>query len=498
MNLYSTKQRWKFVLILASLMVVVISLVVSNSIIEKITDRERESARQWAETIRKKGELVRLSQQIFNELREKERREANLILQAQGVISRKSNLSLNLDFEFAQKIIKSNKKIPIAYLSDGEIAQSVNIDSNWSTHQISAFIKDCRAQKRSQKIEIYEGIFMEFIYGESSELIRLNRENDSLLHAFNKDLLDNKNLIPLLLLDEDTKKIEATNLAKQEINGVSIENLLSGFTYPPMRIDFGNGIKLLYYKDNPEIRTLTWFPYIQFGLIGLLVVIAYLLFSTFRKAEQNQVWAGMAKETAHQLGTPLSSLMAWVSYLESQQADMMMTSEMHKDLDRLSKITERFSKIGSEAKLELNDLVVTIGENLEYLRSRFSDKVKIRFIIENEEVLIVPHNVSLMEWVIENICKNAVDAMDGIGELTLSIRKENNHVFLDISDTGKGLPKSQYKTIFQPGYSTKKRGWGLGLTLVKRIIEEYHKGKVYVLKSEMDKGTIFRIVLRVT
>jgi signal transduction histidine kinase len=177
---------------------------------------------------------------------------------------------------------------------------------------------------------------------------------------------------------------------------------------------------------------------------------------------------------------------------------MMMTSEMHKDLDRLSKITERFSKIGSEAKLELNDLVVTIGENLEYLRSRFSDKVKIRFIIENEEVLIVPHNVSLMEWVIENICKNAVDAMDGIGELTLSIRKENNHVFLDISDTGKGLPKSQYKTIFQPGYSTKKRGWGLGLTLVKRIIEEYHKGKVYVLKSEMDKGTIFRIVLRVT
>jgi hypothetical protein len=161
MNLYSTKQRWKFVLILASLMVVVISLVVSNSIIEKITDRERESARQWAETIRKKGELVRLSQQIFNELREKERREANLILQAQGVISRKSNLSLNLDFEFAQKIIKSNKKIPIAYLSDGEIAQSVNIDSNWSTHQITAFIKDCRAQKRSQKIEIYEGTFME-------------------------------------------------------------------------------------------------------------------------------------------------------------------------------------------------------------------------------------------------------------------------------------------------------------------------------------------------
>ncbi|HBW85497.1 MAG TPA: ATP-binding protein [Crocinitomicaceae bacterium] len=496
MNLYSTKQRWKFALILASLVVVVISLVVSNSIIEKITERERESARQWAETIRKKGELVRLSQQIFQELREKESREANLILQAQQVISQKSDLSLNLDLEFAQKIIRSNKKIPIAYLTGGGIAQSINLDSTWTSKQMNAFISDCRAKKRSQKIEVYEGFFMEFIYGESKELIRLNRENDSLLRAFNRDLLDNKNLIPLLLLDEKTKKIEATNLSKEEIEGVSIDNVLSGFSYPPMRIDFGNGIKLLYYKDNPEIKTLTWFPYIQFGLIGLLVFIAYLLFSTFRKAEQNQVWAGMAKETAHQLGTPLSSLMAWVNHLESQQVDTMMTTEMQKDLDRLSKITERFSKIGSEAKFEPQDLVITIGENLEYLRSRFSNKVKIVFDVAHEGPLIVPHNVSLMEWVVENICKNAVDAMDGIGELKLSLRKEQKRVYLDIEDTGKGLTKSQFNTIFQPGFSTKKRGWGLGLTLVKRIIEEYHKGKVFVLKSELDKGTVFRIVLK--
>lgn len=496
MNLYSTKQRWKLALILASLVVVVISLAVSNSIIEKITERERESARQWAETIRKKGELVRLSQQIFQELREKESREANLILQAQQVISQKSDLSLNLDLEFAQKIIRSNKKIPIAYLTDGEIAQSINLDSAWTSKQMNAFISDCRTKKRSQKIEVYEGFFMEFIYGESKELIRLNRENDSLLRAFNQDLLDNKNLIPLVLVDEKTKKIEATNLSKEEVEGVSIDNVLSGFSYPPMRIDFGNGMKLLYYKDNPEIKTLTWFPYIQFGLIGLLVFIAYLLFSTFRKAEQNQVWAGMAKETAHQLGTPLSSLMAWVNHLESQQVDAMMTTEMQKDLDRLSKITERFSKIGSEAKFEPQDIVITIGENLEYLRSRFSNKVKIVFDVAHEGPLILPHNVSLMEWVVENICKNAVDAMDGIGELTLSLRKEETRVYLDISDTGKGLTKSQFKTIFQPGYSTKKRGWGLGLTLVKRIIEEYHKGKVFVLKSELDKGTVFRIVLR--
>jgi len=176
--------------------------------------------------------------------------------------------------------------------------------------------------------------------------------------------------------------------------------------------------------------------------------------------------------------------------------DAMMTTEMQKDLDRLSKITERFSKIGSEAKFEPQDLVITIGENLEYLRSRFSNKVKIVFDVAHEGPLIVPHNVSLMEWVVENICKNAVDAMDGIGELSLSLKRENKHIFIDISDSGKGLSKSQFKTIFEPGYSTKKRGWGLGLTLVKRIIEEYHKGKVFVLKSEINKGTVFRIILR--
>lgn len=496
MNLYSTKQRWKFVLILASLVLVVISLVVSNSIVDNITERERKSARQWAETIKKKGELVRLSQQIFEELREKEKREANLILQAQHVISKKTDLSLNLDVEFAQKIIKSNNKIPIAYLSNGEIAQSINLDSSWTKNQVSAFIEGCRSNKRSIQIEIYDDFFMEFIYGESKELIRLNTKNDSLLRAFNDDLLNNKSLIPLVLIDEKTKKMEASNLSINEVQGKNIDDVLSSFTYPPMRIDFGNGMKLLYYKDNPEIQTLTWYPYVQFGLVGLLVIIAYLLFSTFRKAEQNQVWAGMAKETAHQLGTPLSSLMAWVAHLESQNTDKMMTTEMQKDLDRLLKITDRFSKIGSESKLEEHDFVRTIGDNLEYLRSRLSDKIKIKFSVENEGPLKVFHNVALMEWVIENICKNAVDAMDGVGELTLSLKKEKRQIYLDIADTGKGMPKSHFKTIFQPGYSTKKRGWGLGLTLVKRIIEEYHKGKVFVLRSEIKKGSVFRIVLK--
>jgi len=195
------------------------------------------------------------------------------------------------------------------------------------------------------------------------------------------------------------------------------------------------------------------------------------------------------------LGTPLSSLMAWVQHLEASGADEMITNEMQKDLDRLEKITDRFSKIGSGAKLIEQDLVVTIGNNLEYLSARLSDKIEITYSIKEEQAILVKHNASLIEWVVENICKNAVDAMSGKGKLKISMHCAADWVHIDIQDSGKGILPSQFKAIFQPGFSTKKRGWGLGLTLVKRIIEEYHKGKVYVLSSDVDKGTTFRISL---
>jgi signal transduction histidine kinase len=186
-------------------------------------------------------------------------------------------------------------------------------------------------------------------------------------------------------------------------------------------------------------------------------------------------------------------MMAWVAHLEASGGDQMVVTEMNKDLDRLEKITDRFSKIGSGAKLVEADLVVTIGNNLEYLRARLSDKIFIDFKVKEEEPIVMMHNPALMEWVVENICKNAVDAMGGKGNLTIEIQRVPERVYVDITDTGKGLTPKQFKTIFQPGYSTKKRGWGLGLTLVKRIIEEYHKGKVFVMKSEIDKGTTIRI-----
>jgi signal transduction histidine kinase len=262
----------------------------------------------------------------------------------------------------------------------------------------------------------------------------------------------------------------------------------------PISIDLGNQQQWLFYDQSAEVKQLRWFPYIQFGLIALVVLIGYLVFSTFRRAEQNQVWAGMAKETAHQLGTPLSSLSAWVDLLEAQQVDQEPLDEMRKDLQRLEKVTDRFSKIGSETKLEQVDVVQTVVQVIDYLKVRLSNKIDIQVKTPTQPIL-VPHNVALMEWVIENITKNAVDAMEGSGKFEVSFSKESSWMHIDLMDTGKGLQPNQFKTIFQPGYSTKKRGWGLGLSLAKRIVETYHRGKIFVLRSELGTGTTFRISL---
>ena len=496
MKLYSQKFRWKIVLSGLVLTVVAASLVYSNKLVNTIHSKETEKARQWAETIKKKGELVSVTNKIFIELREKEKKQAQLILDAQLEISRKmDNLDFNVDVDFAQKIISANTTIPIAYLSDNEIAQSINLDTTASKEEINAFIADCRTAGRSRSIEIHEGIFMEFIYGESTELLRLNKESDSLLEAFNAELLDNENLIPLVLINQSTNTVEASNISPNEWEAKGLKDFLSEFPYDPISFDFGDETRLLYYRDSREVLLLTWYPSVQFLLIGLIVLLAYFIFSTYRKAEQNQVWAGMAKETAHQLGTPLSSLMAWMNHLESSGVEETSIQEMNKDLERLSKITERFSKIGSEPKLEYLNLFDTVSNGLAYLKGRLSTKIDLDLINKVDGPLMVKHNVLLMEWVIENMCKNAVDAMDGMGKIKVVLGQSNKEVFIDITDDGKGLSRTQFKTVFQPGFSTKKRGWGLGLTLVKRIIEENHQGKVYVLSSIPNRGTTFRISL---
>lgn len=250
----------------------------------------------------------------------------------------------------------------------------------------------------------------------------------------------------------------------------------------------------IYYEDSILLKRLSLYPYVQLIVMVILAVIIYLAVIYTKRAEQNRVWVGLSKETAHQLGTPISSLMAWSQYLASTGMEKEVTDEINKDVKRLSVIADRFSKIGSRPELQLEYLNQVVEQSLQYMRGRVSDKVDIRLLLSDDD-----HGVAistpLFEWVMENLTKNAVDAMDGRGRIVITTGSDKDKAYIEISDTGKGIQRKNFKTVFNPGYTTKKRGWGLGLTLVKRIIEEYHDGRIFVKESEVGVGTTFRLEL---
>lgn len=259
-------------------------------------------------------------------------------------------------------------------------------------------------------------------------------------------------------------------------------------------VDHGQFVDV-YYDDSLLLRQLAVFPYVQLGVVIIFVIIAAYLLTNMKKVEQNRVWVGLSRETAHQLGTPISSLMAWKDLLEEDHPDDAAVKEMGKDIEVLKTVVDRFSKIGSEPEVEICDISEIIKDRAEYISRRISNKIDVRCEMPAHHVkALVSH--TLFEWVIENLCKNAADAMDGMGAIILTHGKSDKKIWVEVSDNGKGIPKSKYKTIFNPGYTTKERGWGLGLSLSKRIIEEYHKGRIYVKYSELGKGTTFRIELR--
>lgn len=317
--------------------------------------------------------------------------------------------------------------------------------------------------------------------------------------SFALDVLRSNNTIPMILTDADGNINSYRNLD-------SIKSLNEGWLKEqivvmrsekePIEIVFGKhqDRNYVYYRDSLLLRQLRYYPYFQLGVITLFLLVSYLAFSSSRKAEQNQVWVGMAKETAHQLGTPLSSLMAWVEYLKSKGQDDHLP-EIEKDIARLNTITERFSKIGSAPSLRKESVTDMISNSVSYIRSRTSERVRFTVKSNVSHDIFAPLNIPLFEWVLENLFKNAIDAMSGEGDITIHLTDQQQFVYIDISDTGKGIPKSKFKTVFKPGYTSKSRGWGLGLSLSKRIVEEYHDGHIFVKSSDPGKGTTFRIVL---
>ena len=516
MNLYSNKQKWKIVLMIVALVLVAISLWASNSVVQRVSDRERLRAKQWADAIKKKAEIVEFTDRAFTQLREYERRRIKLWVDATKEISKPIPGDAIPDYNFPLSIINENKDIPVILVDDENVVSAYNnVDFDTTAirplypdagkkelvklfeDSLLKLAKDWSGSHTVFRIEVVEGLTMSYFYTDSKRTLQLERERDSLIGAFNKELITDSRLVPVVLYDKDAETLIASNLSKKKTDSLHLKATISKLALinEPIAISFDNkNENLLYYDDSAELKLLQYYPYIQFGIIGLFILIAYLMFNTFRKAEQNQVWAGMAKETAHQLGTPLSSLMAWVQLLEAQDVDKDIIFEMQKDVERLDTVSQRFSKIGSDAQLKQTDLRDTVQNVVSYLRPRISGKVSMDLIMQQDPIP-VNHNTSLIEWVMENILKNAVDAMESLGAITVDVHTTAEWAHIDITDTGKGLLPKQFKTIFQPGYTTKKRGWGLGLSLVRRIVREYHKGKVFVMRSEPGKGTTFRISL---
>jgi signal transduction histidine kinase len=317
--------------------------------------------------------------------------------------------------------------------------------------------------------------------------------------SFPLSVIEKNITIPVILADSSGNIVSSKNFDESRASSPGffekeIKEILT--TQDSIHIKFGDGdYNILYYKESILLQRLQYFPLVQLGVIVLFIFVSYFAFSSSRKAEQNKVWVGLSKETAHQLGTPTSSLNGWVEILKQESSRPRIIEELEKDVKRLEKITERFSKIGSKPVLNQANILDIINNSISYLKNRSSDKVKFSLSSSHEEI-IVPINEALFEWVLENVCKNAIDAMNGKGKISITVSDNTQIIYIDISDSGKGVPKAQHKTIFKPGFTTKERGWGLGLSLSKRIMETYHEGKIFILNSEIEKGTTIRLVLK--
>ncbi len=366
------------------------------------------------------------------------------------------------------------------------LAMIIGVGSLWYTDYLITKLAD----EERKKVELWATAQKEIAS------VDLNNNRD---FAFLLKVIQNNETVPVIVVDSldnyitsrnlDTGRIHNQRYFERNLQHMKEEN-------DPIVIELpGNDRQYIYYDRSTILNYLQYYPFVQLSVILMFVLVSYFAFSWSRRAEQNQVWVGMSKETAHQLGTPTSSLIAWVELLKLKNADETVVMELEKDVKRLEKITDRFSKIGSKPVLKEENIVQTLENSLNYLRARAPKSISLNIIKEHENIL-VPLNIPRFEWVIENLCKNAMDAIIGNGSITLKIKDNARNIYIDIMDTGKGVSKSKQKAIFKPGYTTKKRGWGLGLSLTKRIIEEYHDGKIFVLHSEINKGTTFRIVLR--
>ena len=469
---------WKWLLFVSAAAIFTFIIIYSNKLIRKIADEERQRIEIWAGAITYKTQIINETERFFDSIRIEEGNQASIFAMA---VKKVAEASLFEDITFYQDIISTNKTVPTIIAGVSELGDAIH---DFDSLKLPYY-------KRDYVMVYYKN---SHIYGDFREMI------DNLLESFFEETVINSASVPVIITDStQINVIAAGNIDSTIINApfkvnARLEEMRE--ENEPIVLDWlDHGKCYVFYEESSVLKQLRLFPYIQYGIVFVFVLIAYLLFSVTRRSEENRVWVGMSKETAHQLGTPISSLMAWTELLKEMPVDQSIPQEIGKDVHRLETIAQRFSKIGSVPVLEETDIVPIIEDFTSYLQTRISSMVSIHFEKPDHPV-VVPLNKQLFEWVIENLCKNSADAMNGKGDITVTITEEKNRVFVDVTDTGKGIPPKMQRRIFSPGYTSKSRGWGLGLTLAKRIINNYHKGKLFVKSSVIDQGTTMRIQLR--
>lgn len=492
------KPFWKWLLFASAALIFAVIIIYSNRLIKKIAQEERQRIEIWAGAITYKTQIINETERFFDSIRIEEGNQAAIFAKA---VKKVADASLYEDITFYQDIISANKTVPTIIASpNGTIDAAINVPDEVLTMRNISELGDAIHDYDSLKLAYYHRDYVMIyyknsrIYGDFREMI------DNLLESFFQETVINSASVPVIITDStQINVIAAGNIDSTIINApFKVNALLENMREEnePIVLDWlDHGKCYVFYEESSVLKQLRLFPYIQYGIIFVFILVAYLLFSVSRRSEENRVWVGMSKETAHQLGTPISSLMAWTELLKEMPVDPSIPQEIGKDVHRLETIAQRFSKIGSVPVLEDTDIVPIINDFTNYLQTRISAMVKIHFE-KPDHPIILPLNKQLFEWVIENLCKNSADAMNGKGDISITITEEKNKVYIDVTDTGKGIPQKMQRRIFSPGYTSKSRGWGLGLTLAKRIIQNYHKGKLFVKSSVIDQGTTMRIQLR--
>ena len=502
MKHYRTR-RWNLTLAVVATVIFLLLIWYSNSLIDKMANEEQGKIRIWADAIQRKADMVTYSNDFFSFIAKEEERHANQIAKVILKLAN-SDSDSEKDLSFYIDFLADNQTIPLIITdAKGNVTSTRNLDAEYR-QMIDTPDKLQRVMREENymmlpPIHYYKNEYIYVYYKESNIYTGLRDYFNDLINNFFSEIVDNAPSLSVIVTDSTQKnilkygKIDTTLINDNQY----VQSLIKSMTTPnnpPIKISIGESSAYVFYTESTILKIMRFFPIILILLFLLFMTVAYLLFRFARRSEQNQIWVGMSKETAHQLGTPISSLMAWVEILQNENVKPDILKEINKDLIRLENITQRFSKIGSVPKLGIENINEILTNFVDYFKNRTSSKIKFNVYIPENKINIML-NKYLFEWVLENLCKNAVDAMNGTGTISIRISEDKKFTYIDISDTGKGIESKYQKSIFEAGYTTKNRGWGLGLALARRIINDYHRGKITLKNSTTGKGSTFRIRL---